>query len=282
MPRSIWSGALSFGLVTIPVKLLTATSPKDIRFHLLHDKDGVRIRQKRVCPVDGQEVSGEDIVKGYEISPDHYVTIKPEELDALDPKATHTIDIEDFVALDQIDPIYFEHSYYLAPGQAGEKAYRLLHAAMKKANKVAIARIVIRSKQYLAAIRAGEKALILSTMLFADEVVSQDAVEGLPGGDANISARELAMADQLIDSLSTRFDPKKYRDDYRERVLALIERKAEGQEIVVQPQVERETAKVINLMDALEASLAASKRGKSAQTVTTNKAPDKPRRRRKA
>lgn len=278
MPRSIWSGALSFGLVTIPVKLVTATSPKDIHFHLLHDKDGVRIRQKRVCPVDGQEVSSDHIVKGYEISPDHYVTIKPEELDALDPKATHTIDIEDFVALDQIDPIYFEHSYYLTPGQAGEKAYRLLYSAMKKANKVAIARIVIRTKQYLAAIRAGDKALILSTMLFSDEVVPQDVLEGLPAADTTINERELAMADQLIDSLSTRFDPKKYHDDYRDRVLALIERKAEGQEIVVHPQVERETAKVINLMDALEASLAASKRaGKT--TEAEAKSPAKPRRR---
>lgn len=279
MPRSLWTGSLSFGLVNIPVKLYNAVSPKDIRFHLLHDKDGVRIKQKRICPADGEEVSADHLVKGYEIAPDQYVKITPEELENLDPKATHTIDIEDFVGINEIDPIYYEHTYYVAPQSAAVNAYALLLTAMKKSRKVAIARVVLRTKQYLAAVRAHGNALLLSTLLFADEVVSQETLADLPHQDIGVDPRQLTMAEQLIDSLTAKFDPKKYHDEYRERVLALIERKAEGEDIVVQPQA-KESAKVINLMDALEASLAASKR--AAAKPKAARTPDRTRRKKKA
>lgn len=258
MARSLWSGSLSFGLVNIPIKLYSAVSPKDVHFHLLNDRDGARVRQKRVSSVDGSEVGAEHLVKGYEISPDHYVVVKPEELQALDPKATQTIDIQDFVSLDQIDPIYFEHAYYVAPARGAEKAYSLLLRAMQEAKKVAIARFVMRSKEYLAAIRPLGRVLALETMLFADEVVSSDALSDVPRETVDVGERELAMARQLINSLTTDFDPEKYHDEYRRRVLDLIERKAEGQHVVA-PAAPAEPAKVINLMDALEASLAASK-----------------------
>jgi DNA end-binding protein Ku len=264
MPRSLWTGSLSFGLVNIPVKLYSAVSQKDIRFHLLHDSDGVRLRQKRICPVHGEEVSNEHIVKGYEIAPDHYVVVKPDELEALDPKATQSIDIQDFVSLTQIDPLYFEHAYYLVPTQGAQKAYSLLLEAMNKAKKVAVARFVMRGKEYLAAVRPLDRVLALETMLFADEVVSWTTLPELPEGHVDVGERELAMAKQLIDTLTSDFHPEKYHDAYRARVMELIERKAEGQEIVAQPEQPKQ-AKVINLMEALEASLAASK----------NKAPPK-------
>lgn len=259
MARSLWTGSLSFGLVNIPIKLYNAVSPKDIRFHLLHDKDGVRIQQKRVCPADGEEVSADHLVKGYEIAPDQYVKITKEELENIDPKTTHTVDIEDFVGLDQIDPIYYEHTYYVVPQPTAANAYALLLAAMKKSNKVAIARIVMRTKQYLTALRPRGDVLMLSTLLFSDEVVSTEALSDLPAKDIDVNPRQLTMAEQLIESLSTDFTPEKYHDEYRERVLQLIERKAEGEDVVTQPPP-KEGAKVINLMDALEASLAETKR----------------------
>jgi Ku protein, prokaryotic len=221
--RSIWSGSISFGLVNVPVKLYTAVSPKDVRFHQLEEGTGARIRQKRVSAETGEEVPYERIVKAYEISPDRYVVITPEELDALDPKATHTIDIEDFVALDQIDPVHYERAYYLVPDGAGAKAYSLLLEAMRESKRVGIARMVMRTKQYLVAIRPLGAALCLETMLFADEVVPQGALDGLPGPEVEVSERELAMARALIDSLSADFEPERYHDEYRERVLELIE-----------------------------------------------------------
>src|ERR1700729_3701655 len=208
MARAIWTGAISFGLVNVPVKLYSATSPKTVRFHQLSSKTGNRIKQKRVDPQTGDEVAFEDIVKGYELSPDRYVLIEPEELDALDPKATKTIDIEEFVDLSEIDPIYYDHSYYLAPTTGGAKAYRLLLEAMREAEKVAIGKIVIRSKQQLCALRPTGEALTLSTMLFGDEVLSPDRLDELESvGEAEASDRELSMAQQLIDSLSSDFEP---------------------------------------------------------------------------
>jgi DNA end-binding protein Ku len=260
VPRPIWSGAISFGLVNVPVKLFSATSPKDVRFHQLDARTNSRVRQKRVSSTTGDEVPYEDIVKGYELRPDTYVTITPEELDSLDPKATKSIDIEDFVDLDQIDPIYFERHYYLVPDKGGAKAYALLRAAMEETNKVGIARLVLRTKQYLAAIRAKDEVIIIETMLFPDEVVPPDDLD-LPGDEVDVTPREEKMARQLIDSLTTDFDPDKYHDEYRERVLALIEQKASGQEIVVEEPTEEPT-KVVDLMAALEASLAAVKKGR--------------------
>ena len=263
MPRPIWSGANSFGLVNVPVKVFSATSSKDVRFHQLDGKSKSRIKQKRVSAVTGEEVPFEDIIKAYEIAPDNYVTITPEELDALDPKATKTIDIEDFVDLDQIDPVYYERPYYLVPDKGGQKAYALLRNAMRETNKVGIARVVLRTKQYLAAIRPKDDALVMETMLFADEVNPLDDLD-LPGPDVDVTEREEKMARSLIDSLTTDFEPDKYRDEYRERVLELIEQKASGQEIVVEESAE-EAPRVVDLMAALEASLAAVKDGKGSK-----------------
>lgn len=253
MPRPIWSGSISFGLVNVPVKLFTAVRKKTVRFHQLHAADGGRIQQKRVCSLDGEEVPFEDLAKGYELYQGQYVVIDPDELDALDPEATQTIDIEDFVDLDEVDPLYYDSSYYLVPDARGTKAYRLLLDAMRQSGRVGIARVVMRTKQYLCAVRPVGEALVLTTMNFADEVVGQDEVEGLPG-EQEAGERELKMAEALIESLSTGWQPDKYEDNYRERVLALIEAKAAGQELVSQPAAP--AAPVIDLMAALEASLA--------------------------
>ncbi|MDX6671926.1 MAG: end-binding protein Ku [Solirubrobacteraceae bacterium] len=279
MPRAIWSGAISFGLVNVPVKLYSAVSRKAVRFHQLHDETGVRIQQKRVDPSTGEEVQYESIVKGYELSPEHYVVITPEELESLDPVKTRSIDISDFVQLDEIDPIYFDHPYYLAPGTGGAKAYELLRQAMEESGKVAIGRVVIRSKESLVAIRPSGPALAMETMLFPDEVVDPLSLDELPVEDAKATKRELEMARQLIASLSGDFDPSQYRDEYRERVLELIERKAQGEEIAVQPAAQ-EPEKVPDLMAALEASIKAVKdRGDSEGNGAPKKKPAAPRKR---
>jgi DNA end-binding protein Ku len=260
MPRAIWSGAISFGLVNIPVKLYSAVSRKTVRFHQIDAESGQRIRQQRVNPGSGEEVPYEQIVKGYEISPDRYVTITPEELEALEPQKTRTIDIEQFVDLEQIDPIYYDHPYYLAPDKGAAKAYKLLLDAMAEADKVAIARVVIRSKENLVALRAYGGAITMETMLFPDEVTQPDSIEELAAvdGDVKTTKRELDMAKQLIESLSGDFDPSEYRDEYRERVLDMIERKAAGETITIEEPV-AEKKEVPDLMAALEASIAASK-----------------------
>jgi DNA end-binding protein Ku len=259
MPRSIWSGAISFGLVNVPVKLYSAVSRKTVRFHQLNGKTGTRIQQKRVDPTTGDEVAYDDIVKGYELTKDSYVIVTPEELDALDPERTRTIDIEDFVDQAEIDPVYYDHPYYLAPDKGAAKAYRLLLDAMRESGKVAIARVVLRSKEQLVAIRPAGDALMMETMVFHDEVVSQDSIAELEQeATGKTSDRELKMAQQLIDSLSSEFEPERYHDEYREKVLDLIERKAQGEEIATQPEAP-EPERVPDLMAALEASLAAVK-----------------------
>jgi DNA end-binding protein Ku len=258
MPRAIWSGAISFGLVNIPVKLYSAVSRKTVRFHQIDAESGARVRQKRVG-ADGEEVAYEQIVKGYEIGPDRYVTITPEELESLEPQKTRTIDIEDFVDLEDIDPMFYDHPYYLAPDTGAAKAYRLLVDAMEESGKVAIARVVLRSKEHLVAIRPRSGVLAMETMLFADEVISPDSLDELSGdGEVATSDRELTMAKQLIDSLTSEFEPEKYRDEYRERVLDLIERKAQGETVVIEAPDEA-PAKVPDLMAALEASIASAK-----------------------
>src|SRR6266576_3309972 len=238
MARSIWRGAISFGLVNVPVKLYSAVSKKTVRFNQLHERDNSRIQLKRFCAEEDQEVPYEEIVKGYEISPGQYVVITPEELENLDPKKTRSIDIEDFVDLDEIDPLFYEHPYYLAPDTGAAKPYKLLLEALKTTNKVAIARVVIRSKEYLTAIRAAGDVLTLETMLFADELIDPKDIEELPEVDVHATEREVDMARQLIESLATDFDPSKYRDTYRERVLEVIEQKAQGQEVEVAPAPE--------------------------------------------
>jgi DNA end-binding protein Ku len=261
MARSIWSGAISFGLVNVPVKLYSAVSRKTVRFNQLNAETGNRIQQKRVDPETGEEVPYEQIVKGFELTKDRYVIITPDEMDALDPERTRTVDIEDFVDLADIDPIYYDHPYYLVPDKGAAKAYGLLLNAMEASGKVAIARVVLRSKEQLVAIRPAGELLMMETMIFADEVVPHDDLDDLPDAkDLKVSDREVKMAQQLIDSLSSEFEPEKYRDEYRDKVLDLIERKAQGEEITVAPEAPA-PAKVPDLMAALEASLAAVKSG---------------------
>jgi DNA end-binding protein Ku len=266
--RAIWSGAISFGLVNVPVKLVTAVRAKDVRFNQLHAKDGARIRQKRVCSLDGDEVELDEIVKGYEIAPDHYVTITQQELDSVAPTATRMVEIEEFVDMSDIDPIFFENSYYALPDRGAAKPYALLQRAMHDEQKVAIGRVVMRTKEYLAAIRPVDNVLALATMRFADEIVPRDNLEGLPDSDTKIAERELAIARQLVESLSSPFEPSKYHDTYREAVLAMIERKADGKD-VVQAAAEPAAPKPVDLMAALEASLEAAK------SRTTKAAPAK-------
>src|SRR5271165_537307 len=203
MPRAMWTGAISFGMVTVPVKLYSALDRKSVRFHQLSGRTGARIVQKRIDPTTGEEVPYEDIVKGYELAPDRYVVIEPGELDALEPKKTKTIEIEDFVQLDQIDPVYYDHPYYLAPGTGGVKPYRLLLEAMSQTGKVAIARVVIRSKEQLVAIRPQGDALGLATMIFSDEVLSPDRLEEVrDAAEVKTTRRELDIAKQLVESLA--------------------------------------------------------------------------------
>ena len=258
MARAIWSGAISFGLVNIPVKLYSSVARKTVRFNQIDSESGQRIRQQRVNS-EGEEVAFDQIVKGYEIGPDRYVTITPEELESVEPERTRTIDIEDFVDLEQIDPIFYDHPYYLAPDKGAAKPYKLLLDAMEEADKVAIARVVIRSKQSLVAIRAKDNVLMMETMLFADEIVPTGSIEELASMDGSkTTKRELGMANQLIESLSSEFEPEKYRDEYRDQVLAMIEKKAAGETITVEEPSE-EPQKVPDLMAALEASIAAAK-----------------------
>ncbi len=260
MPRAIWNGSISFGLVNIPVKLFTAVSKKSVQFHQIDARTGARVRQQRVSSVDGTEVPYDQIVKGYELHPGNYVTIEPGELDALDPEATHTIDLDAFIDLAEIDPIFYDSPYYLAPLETGRKPYALLAKAMEEEQKVGVARFVLRTKQYLAAMRAKDGILLISTMVYPDEIQPTDAIEELEGlEDLSVSDRELTMARQLIESLSTSFNPDQYSDTYRQQVLELIERKAAGEDVTPGPQEQREPAPVGDLVAALEKSVQAAR-----------------------
>jgi DNA end-binding protein Ku len=275
MARSIWTGTISFGLVTVPVKMYSAVNRKTVRFHQLNKATGARIAMRRVDPSTGDEVAYEDIVKGYELSPDRYVLIEPEELESLDPAKTKTIEIQDFVDLAEIDPVFYDHPYYLAPAAGGAKPYKLLLEAMRQTGRVGIAKVVIRSKEQLVALRPMEGDVLgMATMIFADELVDPDRIDEL-GGDVELNERELDIAKQLVESLAADFEPGQYRDTYRDEVLNLIERKAAGEEIAVQPQVE-EAAPVPDLMAALKASLDAAKSGSArGDGATKRKAPAK-------
>jgi DNA end-binding protein Ku len=256
--RAIWSGSISFGLVTIPVKLYTAVREKRLHFRSLHDQDQVPLKQKMVCPADGKEVHPEHIIKGYEIEKDRFVIVNQEELDAAAPKATRAIEILDFVEMDEIDPLFFDRPYYVGPTPEGAKPYKLLVEALEKKKKVGIAKIVMYGKEYLAALRPLNESLCLETMHFSDEVVAAKNVAALHV-KAKVDDREMKMAEQLIDSLTTDFDPGKYHDEYRDQMLALIERKAKGEKIVMRPVSEEPRHKGHDLMAALEASLAKAK-----------------------
>jgi len=260
MARAIWSGSISFGLLNVPVKLYSAVSKQTVRFRELREGDGARVRHKRVAESDGKEVPYEEIVKGYEFAPDQYVLLSKDELSELDPKKTRAIEIQDFVDLDQIDPIYFESAYYLGPDKGAEKAYALLVRSMNEAGKVAVARFVLRNKEHLAAIRPMGDVLTLATMRFHDEVTKPGDLDDVFGEKpAKPDARELKMAKQLIESLSSDFRPEAYRDEYREELLELLERKAAGEEVVSAQSEEPKPTKAPDLMAALEESLAAVK-----------------------
>lgn len=253
MARSIWSGAISFGLVNVPVKVYSAVSSKAVRFHMLHEKDGGRIVQKRVCSIDGEEVPWDEIARGYELRRGRYRMLTKDELEALQPDPSRSIEIEDFVDLAQIDPVFYDHTYYAAPDEGAERAYALLREAMTRTNKVAIARVVMRKKEYLCAIRSAGEALALSTMHYADEIVPTEELQ-IPS-PPEVSGRELEMAKQLVESLASAFEPERYRDEHRARVLELLEKKEEGEEIVAPPEEERPRGVVVDLSEALERSL---------------------------
>lgn len=255
MPRAIWNGSISFGLVNIPIKLFTAVSRRAVSFNQIDGRTGSRVRMQRVSAADGSEVPYDEIVKGYEISPDRYVVVDPTELEAIAPEASHTIDLEAFVDLREIDPVFYDAAYHVAPATGAARPYALLTRAMEDEGKVGVARFVMRTRQYLAALRPREGYLMLSTMVHADEVVAATDIPELRDltGDG-VAERELDMAKQLIASLDTPFEPERFRDDYRERVLELIEHKAAGEEFVIEPE-EAPPTNVVDLMEALEVSV---------------------------
>jgi DNA end-binding protein Ku len=252
---------ISFGLVSIPVRLFTATSPKSVSFHLLHEKDKSRIQQKIFCPVDDKIIDRSELVRGFEIEKGRYVTFTDEELKSLEAQGDHAIDISEFIPLSEVDPVYFENGYYLGCESGSAKAYRLLADAMAQSSRVALATYTMRGKEHLVLIRPYAKGLMLHTMYYADEIRSVDEVDR--GVNVEAKSAELDLAKRLIDDLTQKkFDPSKYQDNYRERVLEAAHRKQEGQEVTEAPPEERK-GKVIDLMAALKASL--EKRGAKAE-----------------
>jgi DNA end-binding protein Ku len=274
MPRAIWSGSISFGLLNVPVKLYSAVSKKSVSFRELRESDGSRIRHKRVAEADGEEVDYNEIVKGYEIAPEQYVVITRDELEELDPKKTRAIEVLDFVDLDDIDPIYFDHPYYLGPDKGAERAYALLVKAMEDSHKVAVCRFVLRNRESLAALRPMNGVMTMATMRFADEVVSTAELEEVLGEEVEApKKKELDMAKALIDSLTSEFEAEAYRDEYREELLDLIERKAKGESIVSAETEAPKPTKAPDLMAALEESLAAVKAEESSSKKKSKPAP---------
>jgi DNA end-binding protein Ku len=251
--RPIWKGAISFGMVTIPVKLYTATEQKDIRFRLLHKKDGSPIQERRFCIEEDKEVAYEDLVRGYEVSKGEFVVLDPEEIEAAEPETAHTIDIGDFVELEEIDPIYFEKSYFLEPDGVGGKPFNLLKEALQETGRVAVAKVAIRNKERLATLRVYDGTLVLETMFWPDEIRSPKALDVPDTGKSAPSAKELQMARTLVENLSDQFRPEEYTDKYRVALQELIERKMKGE--VRNARRRKPEPKVIDLMAALEASL---------------------------
>jgi DNA end-binding protein Ku len=266
--RPIWSGTISFGLVSVPVRMYSATQSKELRFHFLDRRDLTPIGYDKVRKDSGKSVPPEEIVRGFEIKKGEYVPIEDEDLDRLDIELTHTIDILDFVSLDEIDPIYYRKAYYLLPGDGAEKPYRLLVRALEETGKVGIAKVVIRNKQHLAALRANAGRLILETMYYPDEIREPEAIDGkgasrsggarLKSGTAKLKRDEVEMAKSLVENLSDSFKPDRYDDDYRKELLALIRAKAKGKELP-EPQDE-EGGEVIDLMAALRESVEQTKK----------------------
>ncbi len=256
MPRAMWKGAISFGLVTIPVAVYPATEEKTLRFNQLHDEDLGRVRYKRACEKDGKELTFEHIVKGYEYEKDHYVVLTDEDFDAVPIQSSRAIDIQQFVHLDEIDPVLYKKSYYLLPEETGAKAYALLREALSQDNKVGIAKVSFRDKEHLAALRFRDDAFVLETMYWPDEI--READFGGVNVDAKVRSQELEMARQLIDNLTSDWNPEAYTDEYREALLKIVEAKIAGEEIEL--VAAEPTAKVVDLMEALKASVAAAKK----------------------
>ncbi len=278
MARAIWSGSISFGLLNVPVKLYSAVARRGISLREIRASDSARIRHRRVAEGTEEEVPYEEIVKAFEVSKDRYIPLPKAELEAIAPQKSRAIEVQDFVDLAQIDPIYFDSPYYLGPAEGAEKAYSVLARAMADSGKVAIARFVFRNKEHLAALRPAGDVLTLTTMRFADEVVPPGELDDvLPAEQPKVAKREVEMAEQLIASLTRDFDPGAYRDEHREALLAMIERKAAGEEVVAAPEQEAAPTKAPDLMAALEQSIAAvkDKRGKPAKK--RRKAPAKKR-----
>ena len=274
MPRPVWTGTISFGLVAIPVKLFHAVRRQSVSFNQLDDRTMARIKYRKVSALDGEEVPDDHIVKGYEVSKDRYIVVDPDELEPFMPAATKTVDLEEFVDLEEIDPVYYDSAYYVAPG-SNPKPYVLLARAMEESNKVGIGRFVMRNKQYVAAIRAEEGRLIMSTLAYADEVLDPATIDELNElDDVDVSSKEIAMAESLVDSLTAAFDPAKYRDEYREQVLDLIDIKASGEAFEL-PEVEAEKPKVVDLMAALEASVAKAKEARGRHPSGAKQAAEK-------
>jgi DNA end-binding protein Ku len=269
--KSLWKGSLTFGLVNIPVRLYSAVEEKSLRFHLLHEEDGGRIKYQRTCAKCGKEVTWDDIVKGFEYSKDHYVTFNQDELSALDVDSIKAIDVVTFVPLESIDPVYYNKTYYVAPEPSGLKAYRLLQEALEAEGQVGVAKIALREKEHLATIRLKDDVFVLETMHWPDEIRTPEFEEL----DKRVDVRdaEVKMARQLIQQLSGEFNPGEFTDEYRTRLEELVERKVEGEEVTVAATPEEEPTKVVDLMEALKASVAdaKSKKDKPAEKKKTGR-----------
>lgn len=261
--RAIWKGAITFGLITIPVRLFSAVQEKGLKFHMLHGEDGGRIRYKRECSICGKEVAWDDIVKGYEYSKDHYVTFTEEELAALEVDSIHAIDVVAFVPLTAIDPIYFNKTYYVAPDAAGLKAYRLLADALEAEGQVGIAKVALREKEQLATVRLKDDVFVLETMHWPDEIRVPEFEEL----DRRVEVRdaEVKMARQLVQQLSSDFEPDQFQDEYRTALEDLVEKKVAGQEVTVAAAPEEEPTKVVDLMEALKASVEEAKKSRKSR-----------------
>jgi DNA end-binding protein Ku len=267
--RAIWKGAITFGLITIPVRLFSAVSEKSIKFNMLHGEDGGRIQYKRVCAKCGKEVTWDEIVKGYEFSKDQYVQFTDEEMESLEIDSIHAIDVVSFVPLEQIDPIYFNKTYYVAPDPSGLKAYKLLAEALEAEGQVGIAKVALREKEHLATVRLKDNIFVLETMHWPDEIRAPEFEEM----DKKVEVRdaEVKMARQLVQQLSADFDPESFTDGYREALEKLVEKKVEGQEITIAAAPEEEPTKVVDLMEALKASVAQAKKNRDTKSTTAKK-----------
>lgn len=269
--RPIWKGAISFGMVTIPVKLYSATESRDVRFRLLHKADGAPIEEKRFCTADGTEVAWDDLVRGYEVAKGEYVVLEPEEIEAAKPESSTTIDIGDFVEATEIDPVYFEKSYFLEPTDVGAKAFSLLKRALEETRRVALARVTIRTRERLATLRAYDGTLVLETMFWPDEIRSTGALDLPEGDEAKVRAKELEMARSLVESLADRFRPESYTDAYRAALEELIERKMKGEARSAKRR--KPEPKVIDLMEALKASVDEARKGGSRPRQAASRKP---------